>query len=210
MSERSASNNTGGSTTAIRSTIAFDDAALIQRFRRGDIESFGLLITKYQDRIYNLMLRMCGRNGLAEELAQDAFVRAMEKIDQFRGKSSFYTWLFRIATNLAISYRRKHGKIQFHSLSATGENEKSLGAKLASNQGDPVDAAINKEIKARVSASLEELDDEFRIALILRDMEDMDYTEISQVLDIPVGTVKSRIYRARISMREKLRNLLDN
>lgn len=208
MLEHQASNNLKAQAQA-RPAIAFDDAALVERFRRGDMESFGLLVAKYQDRIYNLMLRMCGRSGIAEELAQDAFVRAMERISQFRSKSSFYTWLFRIAVNLAMSYRRRHGKIQFHSLSTADDDCKPLSTRLTSNQPGAAAIAIKNEIHSRVAANLEELDDEFRIVLILRDMEDMDYAEISNVLDIPIGTVKSRIHRARSMMREKLKDLLE-
>ena len=106
----------GGGPEGPRS-IAFDVLTLVKRFRQGDMESFAVLVAKYQDRIYNMLLRMCGRAADAEELAQEAFLRAMERIGQFHGKSKFYTWLFRIAANLASSHRRRSGRIKFHSLS---------------------------------------------------------------------------------------------
>lgn len=193
--------------------IAFEDAALVQRFKRGDVESFGLLVAKYQDRVYNLVLRICGRPSIAEELAQEAFLKAMEKLSQFRGKSKFYTWLFRIAANLAISYRRRSGRIQFHSLSPCpeqGNDQRQVTASMAGRREiSPPAAAMAAETNAQIAAALEELDDEFRMVLVLRDMEDMDYAQIGEVLDVPVGTVKSRLHRGRTMLREKLTGLLN-
>ncbi len=192
-------------------TIAFEDMALIERCRKGEMEAFGLLVAKYQDRIFNLVWRMCPREAEAEELAQEVFLKALENLDQFRGHSRFYTWLFRIATNLAISHRRRTAKIKFHSL-GDGESPGHQAAMLqaATHDGNPgpVAAAISAETAARVAEALEELDEEHRAMIILRDVEDMDYTQIASVLDLPIGTVKSRLHRARCMLKDKLSDLV--
>ncbi len=190
-----------------------DDAALVDRFRKGDMQAFGLLVTKYQDRIYNLVIRLCPQAADAEELAQEAFLKAMERIAQFRGQSQFYTWLFRIAANLAISHRRRGGRLKFQSLTGSDDFEntqaEALTAALAEKRcPSPVAAAISNESAARVEQAVTELDEEFRVVLVLRDVEEMDYSQIAEVLDVPVGTVKSRLHRARTVLRQSLGDLL--
>ncbi len=199
--------------TASTGTIPFDDAALIDRFRQGEMQAFGLLVTKYQDRIYNMILRMGPRPAEAEELAQEAFLRAMEKIDQFRGKSRFYTWLFRIAANLTISNRRRGARIKFRSLSypdsSSGSQAECLTAGMAQQRfPGPVSSALSAEIGDRVERALGQLDEEFRDVVVLRDMEQLDYAEIAEVLELPIGTVKSRLHRARCMLKEKLADLV--
>ena len=206
-------NAAGGDEAAGRAMIAFADSALVEDCRRGDMKAFGLLVAKYQDRIFNMVYRMCGRRADAEELAQEAFLKALERIGQFRGNSGFYTWVFRIAANLTLSHRRRAGRIHFKSLtgpeSLDGTQAESLTASVAKRRDPgPVAAAMSAEARLRVHQSLEELDDEFRLVVILRDMEDMDYAQISRVLDVPVGTVKSRLHRARHLLKEKLSGLI--
>jgi len=204
----------GGDEAAAEHTIAFDDAALVDRCRKNDMEAFGLLVAKYQDRIFNMIYRMCGRRADAEELAQEAFLKALERIGQFRGSSGFYTWLFRIAANLTISHRRRAGRIHFKSLTGPeelgGTQAEALTASVATRRDPgPTAAATTTETQQQVAAALEELDDEFRLVVILRDIEEMGYAEIARVLDAPVGTVKSRLHRARCILRQKLANLVD-
>jgi len=196
-----------------RGTITFDDAVLVDRFRKGDMQCFGLLVAKYQDRIYNMILRMCPCRADAEELAQEAFLRAMERIEQFRGNSRFYTWLFRIAANLTISHRRRSGRVRFRSLTHSadydGTQAEDLTAAVAQQRvPGPVAAAMSAEIGDRVDRALDELDEDFRIVVVLRDIEEMDYAEIAQVLDLPIGTVKSRLHRARCVLKDKLADLV--
>jgi RNA polymerase sigma-70 factor (ECF subfamily) len=195
-----------------KGTIAFDDAALVEQCRRGDMQAFGSLVAKYQDRIFNMIYRMCGRRADAEELAQEAFLKALERITQFRGQSQFYTWLFRIAANLTISHRRRGGRVRFQSLSGPEEFEQNqadaLTAAMAHRRNPAPDAAaVAAETNRRVMEALEELDDEFRLVVVLCDIEEMDYARIAQVLGVPVGTVKSRLHRARCMLREKLADL---
>ncbi len=187
-----------------------DDAVLVSRVQAGDKQAFGALVVRYQDRVFNLVSRMCSRRADAEELAQEAFLRALERIDQFRGDSKFYTWLFRIATNLVISHRRRGGRVKFHSLTRPAEDESmvqddTVTADLAQRrEPGPSESAMSAEIRQVVSAALSSLAEPFRLVLVLRDMQDMDYTEIAQVLEVPVGTVKSRLYRARSMLRQCL------
>jgi len=195
-----------------RGNIAFDDVQLVERSRKGDMQAFGALVAKYQDRIYNLVLRMVGRPSDVEELAQETFLRTLERLSQFRGGSQFYTWLFRIAANLAISYRRRAGKVRFQSMTGPEDCDENQSASLTASMAQrrearPDEAAEAAEVHRRVMQALEELDEEFRLVVFLRDMEDMDYAEIADVLELPVGTIKSRIHRARNMLKEKLADL---
>ena len=197
-----------------RDRAGFEDTALVERTRNGDMQAFGLLVTKYQDRTFNMILRMCPRQAEAEELAQDAFLKALEQIGQFRGNSKFYTWLFRIAANLTISHRRRVGRIRFQSLTGPDEFEGAQAERLtaavaAKRQRGPQAAAMSSETSRRVAEALEELDDEFRLVVILRDVEEMDYAGIAQVTGLPVGTVKSRLHRGRCMLKEKLAALME-
>jgi RNA polymerase sigma-70 factor (ECF subfamily) len=194
--------------------VSFDDASLVDRCKEGDMQAYGVLVAKYQDRIYNLVYRMTGRAADAEELAQEAFLRALERIGQFRGNSQFYTWLFRIAANLAISWRRRRGRVRFHSLTLSDDESgaetqaHALTARLADRREPGPDAcALRVERHHRVFRALEELDDEFRLVVVLRDVEDLDYAAIAEVLDVPVGTVKSRLHRARCILKDKLADM---
>ncbi len=195
-----------------RGNIAFDDVLLVERSRKGDMQAFGSLVAKYQDRIYNLVLRMVGRPSDAEELAQETFLRTLERLSQFRGGSQFYTWLFRIAANLAISHRRRAGKVRFQSMTGPEDCDENQSAALTASMAQrrearPDEAAHSAEVNRRVMQALEELDEEFRLVVFLRDMEDMDYAEIADVLELPVGTIKSRIHRARNMLKDKLADL---
>ncbi|MFA6132650.1 MAG: sigma-70 family RNA polymerase sigma factor [Phycisphaerae bacterium] len=218
MSERAskivATDRPGGvPASAARPTIAFDDLALVERCRKGDMQAFGMLVAKYQDRLLNLVGRVCGRWAEAEDLAQEAFLKALEKLGTFRGQSQFYTWLFRIAANLALSHRRHVERINFRSVNdgdeAVGGQAAGLSAMLAQRRHpSPEAAAMTAETSTRVAAELEDLEEQMRMIIILRDIEDMSYEEIAQVLDVPAGTVKSRLHRARCLLKDKLSDLV--
>ncbi len=194
------------------SALVFEDAALLERCRHGEMPAFGSLVSKYQDRVFNAILRMCGNRDDAEELCQETFVKALENLGGFRQASGFYTWLFRIAVNLTISRRRRSGRVKFHSLDAAGadEDDSTGGADAVadSRDNDPQELVARADADQRVLKALEELDEEFRVAVVLRDVEGMNYEQIAQILDIPVGTVKSRLYRARSTLQKKLRDLI--
>ncbi|MCD6365013.1 MAG: sigma-70 family RNA polymerase sigma factor [Planctomycetes bacterium] len=213
-----ASNTVDGQTAELSPGVSagqavFDDAALVKQVRRGNMNAFGMLVTKYQDRIFNMTLRMCPRRAEAEELVQEAFLKALQRIAQFKGNSSFYTWLFRIAVNLTLSHHRRLARIRFHSLSNPDDLRGTQAERLTASpavgrEAAPHEAAVAGELKRRIDVAIEELDEEFRLMIILRDMEDMDYAEISRVTSLPVGTVKSRLHRARCALRDKLADLV--
>lgn len=191
--------------------IAGDDAALVERARRGDMAAYADLVRLYQDRVYNVCWRMCGHVEDARDLTQDVFLRALEAIERFEHKAGFFTWVFRIAVNLAISHRRRQARSVVLSLHQTEDDR--LGASQAADlarrtgthhDGNPVSRAESTEMQRAVLEALDDLDDEFRSVLVLRDVESFDYRQIGEILELPVGTVKSRIHRARMALRERL------
>jgi RNA polymerase sigma-70 factor (ECF subfamily) len=175
------------------------------------MQAFAALVAKYQDRVLNTILRLCGNMCDAEELAQETFLKALEKLSLFRGQSKFYTWLFRIAVNLTISSRRRGVRVKFHPLGGSDDAGAQMSpmAQVASRrEPSPPAAAMSAEASQRVTEALDELDEEFRAVVVLRDIEDMDYAQIGAVLDLPVGTVKSRLHRARCALQAKLADLM--
>lgn len=193
--------------------VSPEDWAFIQRCRTGETQAFDALVRKYQHRLFNTVFRMCGRRADAEELTQEALLRALENLHRFRGGSAFYTWLFRIAANLTISRRRRARRVRFFSLSGSDDEdpgrEGALTADLACRRTPGPEAeAVAGETSRRVVEALNELDDEFRIVIVLRDIEGMDYVQIADILDTPLGTVKSRLHRARLLLRARLADLV--
>ena len=180
---------------------ATGEAALIERCRTGDAASFTPLVRMYQDRVYNLCFRMCGAHAEAEDFAQEAFVRAYQSIDRFDGRARFYTWLFRIAVNLVISRRRRTARVRMQPLDGDGDGRAWTAGAV---DGGPVAAACENERHMLVHAALAELDEEQRCIITLRDLESLSYDEIADILNVPAGTVKSRLHRARMALREKL------
>lgn len=191
-----------------------DEVALVERCRKGDMTAFGALVRRYQDRIYNACRRLCGREADAEDFAQETFVRALRAIDRFDGRAKLYTWIFRIAINLVLSARRRDKTARTHSLddgSASGENERpTAAARLASPEPRPEERAMSHETRQAVQAALARLEPEQRAIIVLRDLEGLDYAEIAAILETPTGTVKSRLHRARLALREELRPLLED
>ncbi|GAG20275.1 unnamed protein product, partial [marine sediment metagenome] len=158
----------GRPAAAARESLVFEDAELVDRTRKGDMSAFGTLVAKYQDRIFNMVLRMCPQRVEAEDLTQEAFLRALERIEQFRGHSKFYTWLFRIAANLTLSHRRRAGRVRFQSMTDSDDGGSTqadhLTASLAGRrEAGPENAAMSAETTRAVVAAIEELDDEFRL-----------------------------------------------
>lgn len=195
-------------------TVSISDKALVRRAVQKDPEAMGGLITRYQDRIYNVILKICINRDDAAELTQDTFVKVIDNIGSFKGKSSFYTWLFRIAVNLTLNFRKKRLKTAALSLDTpAGAKFDDARASLASymadeNAPDPVELAEKAETAEIIMASLERLDDNQRTILVLRDIEAMSYAQIAEILEIELGTVKSRLSRARIKMKEILETVL--
>lgn len=192
-----------------------DDAILVRQSQDGDSVATGRLITKYQDRIYNAILKICANSHDAAELTQETFVKCIEKINTFEGKSAFYTWLFRIAVNLTLNYCKRRARTRAQSLQAVVAQESDgaaveLGAFLADQSAaDPAVLAEDAEIGEIVLAALANLENHHRAVVVLRDIEGMTYSEIAETLQIEVGTVKSRLSRARANLREILKAVLE-
>ncbi|MBW8002056.1 MAG: sigma-70 family RNA polymerase sigma factor [Planctomycetes bacterium] len=188
--------------------INIDDRELVKRCQRGDSRAMETLIVRYQNRIYNVILKMCGNVDDAAELSQDAFVKAIENIYNFEGRSSFYTWLFRIAVNLTLNFCKRNVKLGITSIEADNCNEQTRTSlkEVLTNNDAPNPAAVteNREICDLIIKAIMNLDDDQRAVVVLRDIEGMNYSQIADVLDIELGTVKSRLSRARGNLRESL------
>lgn len=190
--------------------ISIDDEILLKKCRNGDSSAMEMLILKYQNRIFNAIYRICGNFEDAAELTQDTFVKVIENIDKFEERSGFYTWAFRIATNLTLNYCHRASKLAFVSLdSELDESHVQSKVRLkellkAGDASNPMVAAQDKEISRMVQLGLMKLDDSHRAVIVLRDIEGMNYNQIADVLGIELGTVKSRISRARGSLKEIL------
>lgn len=188
--------------------ITVDDKILVKNCQNGDSEAMERLIIRYQDRIYNTILKICGNRDDAAELTQETFVKVIEKINTFKGQSAFYTWLFRVAVNLTFNYCRRRFKLENRSLDSPAgpgydDAAKELGAFLADkNADDPAVLAQKKETGEIIMHCLARLDDAHRTVLVLRDIEGLSYAEIGGILEIELGTVKSRLSRARVKLRE--------
>jgi RNA polymerase sigma-70 factor (ECF subfamily) len=188
--------------------ISIDDSVLVEKCRRGDYDAMERLIIKYQNRIYNVILKICANPDDAAELTQETFVKVIENINRFQGRSSFYTWAFRIAVNLTLNYCRRNVRLPVTSLEARAgqgqDDKKQLLKDFLSDDSSPDPAAVaqNKELFEMALKALMELDDAQRTVVVLRDIEGMNYAQIARVLDIELGTVRSRLSRARSNLRD--------
>lgn len=180
------------------------DVELVERARGGVPSAFAQLVSRYQDRIYNTCYRMCHNDADALDLTQATFLRALESLDGFRGKAGFYTWIFRIAVNLVISHRRKNARRRTISLDVETGDARAPGPRLADDRMDNSLRIERGETRERIAWALQQLEDEFRAAVVLKDIEGLDYASIAQILSVPIGTAKSRIHRARMMLRDLL------
>ncbi|MHC4254071.1 MAG: RNA polymerase sigma factor [Planctomycetota bacterium] len=191
--------------------IYSDDNLLVEKCRKGDSRAMEILIIKYQDRIYNVILKICGNTDDAAELTQDTFVKVLQNIDKFQSRSSFYTWAFRIAVNLTINYCKRNIKLGLKSIDAednqnSEQTKKALKVLLKDDKSaDPATIAENKELADLILTAVMQLDDAHRAVIVLRDIEGMNYAQIADILNINLGTVKSRLSRARSQLRERRR-----
>ena len=194
-------------------SISIDDGVLVHQCTQGDSAAMERLILKYQNRIYNVILKICANIDDAAELTQDTFVKVIENIDKFQGKSSFYTWAFRIAVNLTLNYCKRNAKLVFRSLDAEQDPDSQAPMMLKEfltddSFPDPAVVAQNSELCRLIQDALLKLDDEQRIVVVLRDIEGMDYAQIAEVLGIELGTVKSRLSRARSNLKDIMEAVL--
>jgi RNA polymerase sigma-70 factor (ECF subfamily) len=187
----------------ISETVVSDDAQLIERTLAGHSEAFGQLVLKYQDRLFNTIFHVVGHAEDARDIVQEAFVQAFVKLDSFGHRSAFYTWLYRIAFNVAMSHRRKRRP------AASVDQMKEAGnMETPGDEDDPADELERKERCGQVRHAISQLPDEYRDVLVLREIDGCCYETIAEVLDLPVGTVRSRLHRARLQMREQLKGVL--
>jgi RNA polymerase sigma-70 factor, ECF subfamily len=179
-----------------------DDMALIDRALGGDPTAFGHLVTKYQDRLYNTLVHVVHCNETARDVVQDAFVQAYVKLESFQRSSAFYTWLYRIAFNLAVSHGRRE-----RSLVSIDQARDATGHEPMDRGADPGARLEQDERAAQVQAALAKLSDEHRSILVLREVDECSYEQIAEILDLPLGTIRSRLHRARLQLREQLKGL---
>jgi RNA polymerase sigma-70 factor (ECF subfamily) len=189
------------------------DAQLVERAKRGDMRAFEMLVVKYQRRIERLVGRMVRDAELVQDIAQESFIRAYRALPQFRGDSAFYTWLYRIAVNTAkkaLVEIKRDPLVSEANLMPHDEADETSRAENELSDGETPEAVLaSKEIAAAVNAAIEALSEDLRQAITLREIEGLSYEEISDVMNCPIGTVRSRIFRAREAIAARLRPLLD-
>ncbi len=186
------------------------DQQLVERVQRGDKHAFDLLVTKYQRKLGRLIARFVRDPGDAQDVTQDAFIKAYRAMSGFRGESAFYTWLYRIGINTAKNHllqnkRRPPTSTYFDAADSESFEEASLLQEVST----PENELMSKQVVEVVQASLQQLPEDLRSALTLREIEGLSYEEIASVMNCPVGTVRSRIFRAREAVAENLRPVLE-
>ncbi len=186
------------------------DQALVERVQAGDKQAFGLLVAKYQRKLLRLVSRLVRDSAEAEDVAQEAFIKAYRALPGFRGESAFYTWLYRIGVNTAKNWLVANGRRPPTATEVDNTEAENYSESDLLRDGDtPERLLMSKQIVNTVNAVMAELPEELRTAVTLREIEGLSYEEIAQVMDCPIGTVRSRIFRAREAIAEKLRPLLD-
>jgi len=187
--------------------VSTGDAELVQAALAGDRDAFGELVERYQDRLFNTVLRLLGSRDDASDVVQEAFVQAFVKLESFRGEAQFYTWLYRITMNRALSYRRdgrRRSRQRGPVVSIEAVKDMAGDEPVDRNPG-PEAQLIDREQVEAVQSALLKLSDEHRQILVLREMEGCCYETIADILQLPVGTVRSRLFRARLVLKEVLR-----
>jgi RNA polymerase sigma-70 factor, ECF subfamily len=188
------------------------DIALVNRIKAGDVKAFEMLVVKYQRRIERLIGRMVRDVDLIPDIAQETFIRAYRAIPQFRGESAFYTWLYRIAVNTAkktlMEFKRDPTVSESALASRDDEDETSRVENELSDGETPEAVLASKQVAAAVNSAMQALSEELRQAITLREIEGLSYEEIADMMNCPIGTVRSRIFRAREAIAERLRPLL--
>ncbi len=180
-----------------------DDAQLIEETLAGHSVAFGRLVQKYQDRLYNTVVHVVGNAEDAKDVVQDAFVQAFVKLDTFKGSSAFYTWLYRIAINVAISRRRRRRPTQ-----SVEQNRETSGSEPVDGNQGPDETLERDERRRQVRRAIDQLPDEYRVVVVLREIDGCTYEAIAEILDLPIGTVRSRLHRARLQLRDSLKEVL--
>ena len=190
--------------------VPVPDMSLIERCRASDESAFNEVVSRYKAKVYNYIYRMTGSSDDAEDLTQEVFIRMYTSIDSFRSQSSLSTWLFRIASNLCIDrFRRSKTRTTAFSLDEPIQgNDSESGHEIPDSTYEPQRLLENTEMAEQIQLSLAQLPEKLRAAVILHDVEGLPYEEIAQIVGCPLGTVKSRLFNARMQLREKLSGYL--
>jgi RNA polymerase sigma-70 factor (ECF subfamily) len=191
-------------------TVEEGDLVLVKRVQRGDKTAFDLLVRKYQHKVVKLVLRYVRNPAEAEDIAQEAFIKAYRALPQFRGDSAFYTWMYRIAINTAKNSlaSRDRSPIAYDLDLNDPEESHSVQTKLQ-DPDTPEGMALTEEIRQIVNSAIEGLPEELKTAIVLRELDGLSYEEIAAAMECPVGTVRSRIFRAREAIDKRLREVFE-
>jgi RNA polymerase sigma-70 factor (ECF subfamily) len=185
------------------------DQALVERVQRGDKRAFELLVSKYQRKIFRLLSRLIRDSAEIEDVAQEAFIKAYRALPNFRGESAFYTWLYRIAINTAKNHLVAQGRRAPTSTEAEVEDAESFDdADQLRDVNTPDSMLQSRQVGEAVNRAIEKLPEDLRTAIVLRELEGLSYEEIAESMNCPIGTVRSRIFRAREAIASELRPLL--
>ncbi|WP_087023804.1 RNA polymerase sigma factor RpoE [Thaumasiovibrio subtropicus] len=184
------------------------DKILIERVQQGDKQAFNLLVQKYQNKVCNLVARYVSNSGDVPDVAQEAFIKAYRALPGFRGESAFYTWLYRIAVNTAKNYLVAQGRRPPASDIDAEEAEYYENGGALKEISNPENMMLSDEIKRVVFSTIENLPDDLKTAITLRELDGLSYEEIAEVMGCPVGTVRSRIFRAREAVEKQIKPLL--
>jgi len=186
------------------------DAQLVERVQAGDQQAFNLLVSKYQRRVIRLVSRLIRDSAEVEDVTQEAFIKAYRALPNFRGDSAFYTWLYRIAVNTAKNYLAAQGRRPYtvSEFQSSEDGEFFDASDVVEDNNTPESALQTREIAQTVNAAIEALPADLKTAITLREIEGLSYEEIAQAMNCPIGTVRSRIFRARDAVAEKLRPIL--
>lgn len=186
-----------------------DDQELVRRCQRGDLEAYGVLVQRYRQRVFALAYGMVRHEQDATDLCQETFVKGWQAIGGFKRNSSFYTWLYRIATNLCIDHARKQGRRQSVPFEESVEPSANVNVEVApSNRPMPTDEARRRELREQIEAALAELSPEHRAVIQLREYDGLEYAEIAAAVGCSIGTVMSRLFYARKHLQKLLREVI--
>lgn len=189
------------------------DESLIRKFKNGDEQSFKELVVRYQSRIYSIVLAMVRDKNEADDICQDIFIKVYRFLHQFKGKSKFFTWLYRLTINTCINAQNgRKRKLSTVSLShPVGENEESLVAFIEEDNTNncALENLQNKELGMKLNLAIESLPDELKEVFVLREIDDLPYKELAKILQCSEGTIKSRLFRAREKLKEKILPYMD-